>query len=255
MARSLISLHYRFELARLGYPIDDIQYCLSFSQGDGMAFYGRISSLDTICQRLLADSDDQCNLALSALTKGMYLDISRCNWSYRYNHFNTMMVLVSNESFPETISEEETNAVELLRQRISEDIKEVSKQLELAGYHIIDATPYEKKVVREFCTKQFKVKIEEHPESELILDHWDDSEIEPIIQDIVNGKKRYFRVIVEVQSREYGQLLGHNSLGSIIDNIDYPSRSYHGYKDELIANSIDEARKAIEELSKCNVAA
>ena len=39
----LLNKHFAAELAALGYPTEDVRYSLGYCQGDGVAFYGRVS--------------------------------------------------------------------------------------------------------------------------------------------------------------------------------------------------------------------
>ena len=144
-------------LSDMGYPTDDLEWRLSYSQGDGVAFYGEVD-IDKVIDRLehkgydlnydLYKAIDNENLTITAR-------IYRNSFDYRYSHYNTMKVEIDGDSI-ETMMEylygyldsdtdeyvdkynEIYNFLLDLRDCIHNDIKGVSKQLEKEGYNDIE---------------------------------------------------------------------------------------------------------------------
>lgn len=145
------------KLSDMGYPIDDLEWRLNYSQGDGVAFYGEVD-IDKVMDRLkrkgydlnydLYKAIDNENLTITAR-------IYRNSFGYRYSHYNTMKVEIDGDSI-ETMMEylygyldsdtdeyvdkynEIYNFLLDLRDCIHNDIKGVSKQLEEEGYNDIE---------------------------------------------------------------------------------------------------------------------
>lgn len=145
------------KLSDMGYPTDDLEWRLSYSQGDGVAFYGEVD-IDKVMDRLehkgydlnydLYRAIDSKNLTITAR-------IYRNSFGYHYSHYNTMKVEIDGDSI-ETMMEylygyldsdtdeyvdkynEIYNFLLDLRDCIHNDIKGVSKQLEKEGYNDIE---------------------------------------------------------------------------------------------------------------------
>lgn len=141
-------------LTSVGYPTEDIEWCLSYSQGDGVAFYGDVD-LNIVVPRLL--DAEYVKLYEKMLEEGMTVtaNIYRNSYGYRYSHYNTMEVEVDGdyiETFMEYLYDEldeesdeyveKYNEIEdfftTLRDAIHNDIKDVSRHLEGVGYEVIE---------------------------------------------------------------------------------------------------------------------
>ena len=149
-----IAESYRYALEELGYPISDIKFSLSYCQGDGMAFYGRVELPEFLAKRM-TDSClefkivDENRKTLQELYKELgdginYIDcnIIRRNCGYRYSHHNTMRVEVGgdyaqalNHGYDGKLTLERFDEVANdLQAWISTDIKDLSRLLEKQGY-------------------------------------------------------------------------------------------------------------------------
>ncbi|WQZ49327.1 hypothetical protein Z3_11 [Bacillus phage Z3] len=123
-------------LEEKGYEGLEVQWSLSHCQGDGVAFYGTLFTTDLVklSERLLSDKEYK---RLKAIAKGedFSIEINRCN--YHYNHWNTMETYLNDEhvfsDYPKV-----WELLQKLERAISDDIKEVSKELERKGYEQIE---------------------------------------------------------------------------------------------------------------------
>ena len=94
----------------------DIQYSLSYCQGDGVALYGRLYR-------------EQAP-ALTWPDRVAYVDLVRNQWGYRYSHSN---------SFNVKASDEHDEPVNLAGTVIEQQLRDLCKDLERAGYKYMEA--------------------------------------------------------------------------------------------------------------------
>jgi hypothetical protein len=136
-----ITEDFSYELEELGYPTEDIRWCLSHVQGDGVAFYGDINydGFLKISDRLL--NDDDVKLLRNNLDN-IGINIKIYSNDYHYNHFNTMSletdVRIYFDEEKEELSNKITCIIDDLIDSIKDEIKVVSKRLARVGYEQID---------------------------------------------------------------------------------------------------------------------
>lgn len=107
------------ELSELGYPISDICWSPSHSQGDGVAFYGDIVELGKVRDRLAPEIVD---------LDGLYVEL--VSLSNYYSHYNTIRVAYTYDG--------EDDRVQTFIDAIQEDVREVSKRLTKMGYECLE---------------------------------------------------------------------------------------------------------------------
>jgi hypothetical protein len=151
-----ISEDFKYKLEELGYPTDDIGWSLSYSQGDGVAFYGYVD-MDIVARRLLEGKDLELYNRLVEENLTVSARIYRNSFGHHYSHWNTMEVEMDGDSTDTMITYlYESNGEELTREEwddkereleafithleevISIDIKTVSRELESLGYKQIE---------------------------------------------------------------------------------------------------------------------
>lgn len=124
-------------LAELGLPNEDVQWSLSYSQGDGVAFYGSVDVETYLEKNNLRDKyapiflDGDCMVSIT---------IKKSDSFWNYNHANTMVVYVDTEWDSEETVEfrfAETLITEL-EERFKDHIADVSHELEQMGYDHIE---------------------------------------------------------------------------------------------------------------------
>ena len=122
---------YQYQLSELGYPTDDIEWRLSYSQGDGMAFYGPI------------DFDGRLKIAYRLLGRALTVQeqdwlrdlgvkITRNSFSYHYAHYNTMDV--DAEFYHDEDDQAGVEFCNHVLDLIRDEVQEVSRRLEAEGY-------------------------------------------------------------------------------------------------------------------------
>jgi hypothetical protein len=125
-------LTYQFEqrLEECGFPTDDIEWRLSNSQGDGVAFYGSIDVEKflrsrkefTKYRRFFGGSHD------------IEAYISRNSWATHYSHWNTMDVEVRVEAYDRELTVKEEILASELREMLADAVVSMSHKLESQGY-------------------------------------------------------------------------------------------------------------------------
>lgn len=108
-------LTYKLEEAISDRQELEIQYSLSYCQGDGVALYGRIYR-------------EQAP-ALTWPDRVAYVDLLRGQWSNRYSHYNSFNVEASDEA---------DEPVDLARTVIEQQLRDLCKDLERAGYKYME---------------------------------------------------------------------------------------------------------------------
>lgn len=276
----MLEQHFRRTLKNLGYPDDlKIEWSLGYCQGDGVAFYGRIGldEIHALLQRLYGPQSCPGNaiarvknllmkktfndmfFVLSEFGDGAEVEITRNSSGNHYSHYNTMN-LNSNVDFtwylPDEASMEETGIQGLTEERLSEwqgiwdefmedleeDIRSVSRRLQSEGYRLLEATPFEEEVVVERATENFIVRVTELPDYDFDLAHWDEDAASETIEAFLDGEARYVGLRAEVIDRETEDVIGVDEVWGLI--VDKDDKFYHGYRRELVANAIQQARNA-----------
>ncbi len=121
-------------LEEKGYPTSDIHWSLSSSQGDGVAFYGKVDTdgLAKIVARLAAsDPTTQKDSLVGWQTKVSML-INKTAFSHRYSHSRTMDVALFAEDEPF-----EDDTFDRLSEAVLEDVRSTSRELEALGYALL----------------------------------------------------------------------------------------------------------------------
>lgn len=138
---------YKYELDRLGLPTEDICWRLSYSQGDGMAFYGRVDLLDFLTKNKLKskwyrklfdrDGNPLCTV-----------NIVRNCWGTHYDHWNTMTVDMDFNLYGGYDNDSRAKHLSDFEEFLQDFIRDVSKRLEKEGYDSLEGDMKED-VVRE----------------------------------------------------------------------------------------------------------
>jgi len=125
------------KLEATGYPSDKLMWSLSNSQGDGVAFVGRID-LDLVVPRLF--KGDKAARLLALLEEGhIRIDITTKG---RYCHSMSMLLDLTYSG-----DDKDVALVDGLEEAILADIRRLSKEMEKIGYDQIDALTSEEAVI------------------------------------------------------------------------------------------------------------
>ena len=140
----LITNYYKEELQEMGYPTDEINFSLSNSPGDGMAFYGNCDIIKLIHHL----KDNKLNELFEKVSEhfacelSQYLTVSiiKNSYGYHYSNFNTMEITIQFDYDRLTDTDKFFGLgpfMNMFNCLIVEDIKDISKKLEKEGYKII----------------------------------------------------------------------------------------------------------------------
>lgn len=270
MSRSVLSTYIRNTLVKAGFPeYLEVEYSLSYCQGDGVAFYGYLDSEDLINlfnnlnpnqkrkQKMFAnlishiESWEYCN------TIGV--EICRNWYANRYSHSNTMDLNVKTSDFlaffenvdarkewyfPSSKVDKYKALWDGFVRDLEQYIKDTSRALATAGYKIIEASPYQTETVFKFNTENYLVELQ-RKSSEFYADpvDWlfgDECDFEATIKEILQGKLCYADFEATVTDKESGIKLGVDSISGL--SYSPNDRSFSGYRQELIGNAIASAR-------------
>ena len=163
--------YFKEYLEERGLPSEEIEFSLSYCQGDGVAFYGRIvnwrrddSSLEKFLKHYNA-YDKFKDLAKYAYIR---IEIARNRNGYHYSHYNTMCVDVEWESSLQDYDDELRQAVvdkieepfedlaKELREVVEEIVVEVSKELEKQGYAYFDDVYSDERITEEIKINEYR---------------------------------------------------------------------------------------------------
>jgi hypothetical protein len=147
-------------LRELGLPHEDVEFSLSYCQGDGVAFYGRVNTTADLLDKLDL-TDDSRMFIEQAQGSGWTIDadIVRNSWANRYAHWNTMNVetyvddaaSIAEDVFEDDLSEFEGGtdeyseqlahyvdlieiALDELETALTQYVQDTSRELEAQGY-------------------------------------------------------------------------------------------------------------------------
>ena len=127
----IIKEQFSEKVKEKGYPTDNIQWSLNCCQGDGVAIYCKPTVCNNILKRLGVDCSEE--IVLEIRQRG------------HYDHYNSMEVVLSSDEIKDrTLCEWEV--------LIAKDLKDLSIELEKAGYDIIECNHSEKAAI-DFLTE------------------------------------------------------------------------------------------------------
>ena len=134
MFSEILPDYFRSRLEEFKLPADDVNFSLSYSQGDGVAFYGEVD-LEAFLRKNFPDDPFLIMLLFEGRVdlSSLYCSIYRNQFGYRYSHYNTMEVEVLDEE-----EQLDPEIVERLGSMVKEKVKEISRTLESEGYEIIE---------------------------------------------------------------------------------------------------------------------
>ncbi|WP_270819969.1 hypothetical protein [Aeromonas sp. Y311-2] len=252
----MLTTYFKAELKEQGFVDMDIQYSLSYCQGDGVAFSGNLLnrvSLNKLLPRLigeLATTNELEQMAATLMDYRRYEVLCIERNDHRYSHEYTMFLSNSVE-FSGLIDDMDDQAgagvtPEVLARwdslwmtfvtRLSADIVRVSKQLRDHGYAIIENSSREDNVIREFRTRDWVVQFRETPVDLCDFRDWTPEEIKAL----VDGNSRLVNLLAVVKTEDGTQL-----AGEAISGVGYltTDKTYGGMFRPLCSQAIKEARQ------------
>lgn len=137
--RELLEEQFKEQVGEAGYPTNDIRYRLSYSQGDGVAFYSDDTfNCAPILEHRLGVDLAAClgdNLSMIMVGKVAWISAKIHGKCSHYHHHNSMRVEIVEDE--ETIPSSEL--LETWTELLQADVADLSKELEAAGYKLIEA--------------------------------------------------------------------------------------------------------------------
>lgn len=130
------------QLDEVGLPSDKIYWQLSYSQGDGVGFYGRID-LDEYLEKNRLKSK-YAGLYEDDFNAYLVFEIEQVG-SGRYYHANTMRVELHSRGQDPTPKQDKL--LDSLREHVQEQVRELSRQFEKQGYDDLEYTSSDENVV------------------------------------------------------------------------------------------------------------
>lgn len=269
----LLRAYFSSQLVTAGFPDDlEIRWSLGYCQGDGMAFYGKLYP-DDLCRLFnnIYPNTKRKQKMFSLLAKRImewedmsHFTIYRNSFGYRYSHFNTMEIDLPKSDglyfftepearqdwyFPRT----KVNTYQVLWDEFVTDleryIRDTSRQLESAGYGILESTPYEKQTVYQFNTAQFSVELITAPvDFSYFFNYEDDEDMQQLCQSLIDKRSQCAEVYAVVRDRRTNIALGESDWINLVFDTD--DNRYSGYKSELISEAIQHAKQNIHRYSQ-----
>ncbi len=135
-------------LEEQGFPTDNINYSLSSSQGDGVAFYGSVD-LD---KWLTVNKRKTYYRTLRGYDP--WAKIDKTSLSNHYSHAYTMIVLTDSTGYSYStnskVDENRERLLDELQDELAESVQDMSHKLEKLGYEVFEYA-YSDEVVRDSC--------------------------------------------------------------------------------------------------------
>lgn len=242
-AYRFIYRHTRNTLVERGWPEHmDIQTNLNYSQGDGVAFYGRLSAddlvwlLPEIARRGMIEETDM--LQLKTLIRGSDLSVTlyRNSLGNRYAHNGT--IWLDYDNCPEAVSDE--HLVSLLK-ALRIEINSICSCVAAAGYRVLEAfEPSSEEPVFSRQTKNFRLTVTE-VDSIDDADDWDNEAIDRLLMSILDKNTTYRTLEIRLESR--GTLLGQFIVPYAWSQPELPVRRW--FDREWLREVVSEARTEI----------
>ncbi|MFJ5375202.1 hypothetical protein ACIPTP_22005 [Pectobacterium versatile] len=245
----MVTRHCCNELAARQWPVTmEIAANLSYSQGDGVAFYGRLNTEDLI--RLLPALHQRghlSDLALIELTEeiagsGMSVTLSRNALGRRYSHTGT--IEMSYEDIPASFLERHCHC--LLR-ALRDDIRDICSAVASDGYTLIEAIePSCRPIVFERNTANFTVRVVETENITGNVEYWETEVLDDCLASILKEGATLRTLEISVVCRNTGSVLGRAWSTDVMRKPNQPVREW--LDRECVNDAITEARAAITEL-------
>jgi hypothetical protein len=245
---TLVHRHCHNLLKAHGWPDDmEISTSLGHSQGDGVAFYGRLnhdemlSLLASLVTRQLLPVTVADKLGNFVSDRGWYITLGRNGYGYRYAHASCI------EIFYDDVHEGMCREVDMLMIALREDIKMLCKQMETESYQILEAIyPSVRPVVLVRKTAHFFVTAKEVDPQGHDGDNWCTEVVDRTIDAIVNQGATLRTLEITVRNWQTGQKMSQSWISDVMRLPGQPVRQW--FDRGWLSDAIDEARDEIKAL-------
>jgi len=148
----MLTEFFQDELRALGLPTEDIRWRISYSQGDGVAFYGEFDLEEYLLKHKLKSKYP----ALAKIADEVKMDIQKVG-PHMYDHWNTMRVI--SDVLGTGLTDREQAELDDLEELINEEIQKVSKKLEAAGYAEIEYKEGDENIAEIFRANDYEFDV------------------------------------------------------------------------------------------------
>ena len=145
-----------YKLSEYGYKNMEVNFSLTYSQGDGVAFYGTISGED-FEYWLKIHKKEFTRYELKKIKDErpfIQINITRTSMGYHYSHYNTMDVEVYVENY------EDNEVLQRIQDKIYEivddEIRDISKELENQGYAYFEECQSDEYITEDLIINEFE---------------------------------------------------------------------------------------------------
>lgn len=269
---NLLHAYFSSQLVDAGFPDDlDIHWSLGYCQGDGMAFYGRISfteMIELVRKIYVHDKRKQRMLVrlIQAIQEWDYdetFEIYRNQFGYHYSHFNTMTLSITTSAnlrffdesqgkadwyFPLAKKHRYMSLWDDFIQDLDDYIRDISRRLEREGYGIIEATPYEERIAYQFETVNYRIELVAKPVDFGYFFPYEDEDMTQLCQGFIDGRSQCAELCAVVRDRRTNIALGESDWINLV--FDAGDDRFAGYKSELISEAIAHAKHNIQQYSQ-----
>ncbi|MFZ7240844.1 hypothetical protein ACLSYN_07225 [Avibacterium avium] len=258
---NILHTYFDNKLVEAGFPSElTIESSLSYSQGDGVAFYGRLYSDDWInlYKHIYPEQTEKANRRFAFIAEYIganeyfnVLDITRNHFGYRYSHCNTMSLDACPAVEAFCFRDIRNKDKEMFREiwdsfivDLAEYIKATSMILERLGYRLLESMyiePEEKR--RTINTKQYLIEFTVEPVpfhyGYFSSEDFGYEDTNQFCEAILSGMK-----IVDLSATVYHKALGIQMGESSLGWCTYLNEdtTYGGHRRYLILDAIREAR-------------
>lgn len=263
----VVTEYFNRELQALGYEPNERQgsagptvwWSLSYSQGDGMAWDGRLDT-DKLVERLTKGV--QKRLVKKALEKGS-IYCAKVSHSGSYYHWNSMTVELDLAD-DSGLTDKERQAFDAFVKDIDEDVKETSRRLEKEGYKLLEginpAWWCKKKGAegvfaeesyfpwRTITIGRFRTEIKLVEDRYFNPYRFGDADPHNICKQIVAGELVSCGIIVEIYVADDDVEIGSDSLWGVMDKPDMKYIKGDAIA-QVLSEAIADARNFIEKVS------
>lgn len=172
-------------LEAVGLPIGNIRWRLGYSQGDGMAFYGRVNLSEYLEKNNLTEK--YFDLIKAEERGNILITIEKSKAFHLYDHHNTMLL---EREFLDSPTLE--SMAEDLTEEMATHIRGLSRELEAEGYKLIEEETSEENLIRNL-NPEYRF----HPNGELCPEWVEVGQEERELAKIIEKQQDLLRVDME----------------------------------------------------------
>ncbi|EOW6411126.1 MULTISPECIES: hypothetical protein [Cronobacter] len=247
-AYTLIRRHCHNQLVERGWPDDlDIETNLSYCQGDGVAFYGRIHTyciiqlLPGLAGRGYLSEQDWQEMDDCIGESNLNIVLSRNSLANNYAHAGT--ITLEYEDWPETMSEP---LMRRLLAALRREINDLCGRVAADGYRLLEAVnpSYCNAIVRQHRTANFSITVSEiEPEYYSYLNTDNDAQ-DCCLNAILNEGATLRTLEISVMCPRTGHIYGQAWMPDVLR---LPGQRWREWFDiDCVHDAVSEARREID---------